>query len=129
MNFRKSVPIFHCIIPHSLPLFATNPCAFELNFCLYVGSPFFSIQLSVFSTAGKSVNFHVDLCAQCPELHRFKFNTATDTHRMEIFHSPFYIMNGVPEAQSENIKFSDALQGDSFQIKLSVNLNGEKWNS
>lgn len=25
----------------------------------------------------------------------------------------FYIMNGVPEAQSENIKFSDALQGDS----------------
>lgn len=24
-------------------------------------------------------------------------------------------MNGVPEAQSENIKFSDALQGDSFK--------------
>jgi hypothetical protein len=30
---------------------------------------------------------------------------------MEIFHSPFYIMNGVPEAQSENIKFLDAFAG------------------
>lgn len=113
MNFLKSVPIFHCIIPHSLLLFAANPCAFELNFCLYVGSPVFCtllLQPSAFSTAGKSVNFHVDLCAQCPELHRFIQHNYTPNGNISF---SFYIMNGVPEAQSENIKLSDASQGDS----------------
>lgn len=51
MNFLQSVPIFHCIILHSLLLFSANPCAFELYFCLYVES--FSRLFSLPSTGRK----------------------------------------------------------------------------
>lgn len=60
--------------------------------------------------------FRVDLCVQRPELHRL--NTATDTHKMEIFHSLFYVMNGVPEAQSEILNFRMLCRVIQPQIKV-----------
>lgn len=111
MNFRKSVPIFHCIIPHSLLLFAANPCAFEFKFCLKSVrlSP---IQLQAFHTAGKSVNF-MWICVH-NVLNYIDLSLTQPHTQNENISFSLYIMNVVPEAQSENIKYSDASQGDSF---------------
>ena len=92
MNFLKSVAnislhypalqiFFYCLLLQiHVRLNYTFVCVSVSFFC------------EIFFTVGKlvceNINFHVDLCAQRPELHRF--NTAMYTDKMEIFHSPLY---------------------------------------
>lgn len=109
----KTAPIFHAIILGFPPFVLHKSMCVRIGLCLC--SDFTAGWLQRFPPNGRENRwiFMWILCAQRPELHRLNTAISYVNTKWEIFHSLRfrYIMNGVPEAQSENIKFLDDFTG------------------
>lgn len=97
----KVFPIFHCIILHfPLSLFSPSHPQTRTSMCVWIGKTFCLCVAFVAPVVPARNKFPCGFVRlQRPELHRLKHRAEAKNISFPSFLLPFYIMNGVPEAQ------------------------------